>query len=388
MPRRRSFRLVALAAVLLAAAAARVFAADEAPAVRISADASGATTRVMLTSARSLSANVTAAKGRIEVVYSEPVTFSPAERHSDDGVLEGWEVRGDRTLVLKVGSGYRDFETFNLKNPSRLVVDIEGDSETKTARSRRAKTEAEPSFVVVIDPGHGGVEVGAIGPTGLQEKDVALDLARRLKSVLQQDPGVNVVLTRDADQIVPLDERTAIANHNRADLFLSFHLNSARGRKALGAETFYLSSNAADDAARTDAAIENRAYDLPGAKVEGRALDPDLQLVLWDLAQNQYLEQSSRLAESIQTELNELAGTRNRGVRQAPFTVLMGATMPAVLIEAGFISNPDEEARFKTDEHRDKVVQAVARAIRDFRSRYAATSGTGAANSSPGGGGR
>jgi N-acetylmuramoyl-L-alanine amidase len=227
-----------------------------------------------------------------------------------------------------------------------------------------------------VDPGHGGVETGAIGPSKAQEKDVALDLARRLKAHLQQDPSVGVVLTRDEGRLVPLDERTAIANHNHADLFLSIHLNSSKRKQAYGAETYFLSPEASDDDARTVAALENRAYDSAGSASRPPAgggagapieTEPGLNLVLWDLAQNEYLAESGRLAESIQSEMNALAGTRNRGVRQAPFRVLMGATMPAVLVEVGFLSNPEEDASFRKDEHKAKVVEAIARAIAQFR---------------------
>ena len=146
-----------------------------------------------------------------------------------------------------------------------------------------------------------------------------------------------------------------MANHNRADLFVSIHLNASRRRDAYGAETYFLSADATDDEARILAGLENRADGRPDG--ETPSLPPDakrrgLDLVLWDLAQNQYLAESSALAEAVQRELNVLTGTRDRGVRQAPFRVLMGATMPAILVEVGFISNPDE---------------ALARAVREFR---------------------
>jgi len=368
-------RTLAVAALLAAFSGfSPAFAEDPIP-VRVSLEPGGGTTRLILTASRAVSSTVVWSKGRLDVVYSEPVAITPEKRKVEDPVIRGWNASGDNKLTIDLGPGYREHETFTLRNPARLVVDLHGDANSAVASGGNSYDEApKPDFVVVIDPGHGGVETGAVGPTGLQEKDVALDLARRLKAVLQQDSSVGVVLTRDDDRIVPLFERTAIANNNRADLFLSLHLNSAKGRKIFGAETFYLSSGATDDAARTTAALENRAYDMPGAMVKDRALDPDLELVLWDLAQNQYLAQSSRLAESVQTELNELAGTKSRGVRQALFSVLQGATMPAILVEVGFISNPEEESRFKSDEHKDKVVQAVVRAIAQFRSGFGSAS--------------
>jgi N-acetylmuramoyl-L-alanine amidase len=207
---------------------------------------------------------------------------------------------------------------------------------------------------------------------------VTLDLARRLKSALQTDPTVAVVLTRDGDRLVPLDERTGVANHNRADLFLSIHLNSAKGRKTLGAETYFLSADATDDEARTLAALENRATgSAEPTRVAPSVSEPGIELVLWDLAQNEHLARSSRLAESVQAELNALAGTRNRGVRQAPFRVLQGAMMPAILVEVGFISNPEEEASFRSEEHKDRVVESVSRAIARFRTELVSLEGPG-----------
>ena len=176
-------------------------------------------------------------------------------------------------------------------------------------------------------------------------------------------PSLSVVLTRDEDRLLGLDERTAIANHNRADLFVSIHLNASSQSAATGAETYYLSSDATDAEARTLAARENLSPQ------GSRELPPDLadlELVLWDLAQNRYLAESGALAESIQRQLNQLTGTRNRGVRQAPFRVLMGAMMPAVLVEVGFVSNEKQEALLRSSRYRNDIVNAVAAAVDEF----------------------
>ena len=340
----------------------------DSPMVRITTDTDGPTTRLVLTSSQAVEATVRASRGKIEIVYAEPVVVRPAEGRIDDEILSGWSLQGDRTIVLRTGPAYDSHEVFHLKNPTRLVLDLEGNRPGRGATSRGRGAPAPPSFVVVIDPGHGGAETGAVGPSGLEEKNVVLDLARRLKAALQEDGSTAVVLTRDEDRLVPLDERTAIANHNRADLFLSIHMNAARGRRAVGAETFFLAPEATDDETRTLAALENRAYEAPdAASTKAPETGAGIELILWDLAQNRYLDQSGRLAESVQAEMNGLAGTRDRGVRQAPFRVLMGATMPAVLVEAGLISNPEEESRFKSDEHKDKVVLALKRAVEQFR---------------------
>jgi len=226
-------------------------------------------------------------------------------------------------------------------------------------------TTKQPGIqVIVVDPGHGGVEMGAKGPTGLLEKEVTLDMAKRLQAGLARRLGTRVILTRDSDKQVGLDDRTALANHERADLFLSVHVNASRASQARGAETYFLSYQATDDEARAAAALENNTLG-----VETPPGNPALGMVLWDLAQSQYLSESSKLAETIQENLNALLKIESRGVKQAPFKVLMGATMPAVLVEIGFITNPEEEARLKDGAYRDKIAQAIIDSVAAFKER-------------------
>jgi N-acetylmuramoyl-L-alanine amidase len=355
-------------AVLLAAGVAAGFAVRAAnPTAKVTADTTGSATRVIVTLSRPVASTITTSAGRLDVVFASPVDLTPAESLLDDPILLGWQARGDRTLSLATGSTYKGYEHFELRNPARVVLDLRGERPPLPSPAAGAPKGGREQRVIVVDPGHGGVETGAVGPAGTQEKSVVLELARRLKTALERDAGATVVLTRDEDRLVPLDERAAIANHNRAQLFLSIHLNASKRRGAVGAETYFLSTDSTDDEARTLAALENRASGVleapPAEKAEG---DRSLDLILWDLAQNQYLAESARLAESVQKELNVLAGTKDRGVRQAPFRVLMGATMPAVLVEAGFITNPDEEARFKDAAYLDTVVDAIVRAVRGY----------------------
>jgi N-acetylmuramoyl-L-alanine amidase len=348
--------------------------------VQIKVDASTASTRLVLTHSTPVAYEVRPGNGRLEIVYATPMRAEPAEMLLDDPILSRFQMRDDTRLVLVTGQGYRSYESFELRNPFRLIIDLQGNrrggdrSPVEPPPKRRDPTRK----VIVIDPGHGGIETGALGPAGLEEKDIALDLARRLRQILQNDGRLSVVLTRDEDRLVGLDERTAIANHNQADLFLSIHLNASSRPNAQGAETYFLSSDSTDDEARTLAALENRAAgvsDESVVTVEGERADIDL--VLWDMAQNQYLAESSVLAENMQIHLNELTGTRDRGVRQAPFRVLMGATMPAILVEVGFISNPDEEAQLRTLGYRNRVAQAMATAVNDFLSDLERLSGPG-----------
>lgn len=221
-------------------------------------------------------------------------------------------------------------------------------------------------LIVVLDPGHGGDEMGAEGKKGIVEKEVTLDVSKRLKAILERESGLTVLLTRDTDIAIPLDERTALANQIHAGLFLSIHVNSAARRDARGAETYFLTSKARDEEIRTLAAIENNAAGVDRAELAESS--GSLELVLWDLAQSLYLEESSDLAEAIQKELNDALGVKDRGIKQAPFRVLMGATMPAVLVEIGFLSNPTEEASLAEGIYRDRIAEALARAILAFRS--------------------
>jgi len=356
-----------LVALVSAGAMVAAPAAAGNPTAKISADTSGPATRVIVTLSKPVASSITTGAAKVEIVFASPVDLAPSESKLDDAILEGWQARGDRTLVLRTGPSYKGYESFELRNPTRIVLDLRGARPAKKEPAVAARKGGKSRPVIVLDPGHGGVEIGATGPAGTQEKDLALELARRLKSALERDAGATVVLTRDEDRMVPLDERAAIANHNRAELFLSVHLNAAKRRGAVGAETYFLSPNATDDEARTLAALENRASGVPETPQAGRAEgERDLELILWDLAQNQYLAESGRLAESVQRELNALAGTKDRGVRQAPFRVLMGATMPAILVEVGFITNPDEETRLKDPAYVEKVVGAIVRAVREY----------------------
>jgi N-acetylmuramoyl-L-alanine amidase len=242
---------------------------------------------------------------------------------------------------------------------------------------------SEPSGIrtVVIDPGHGGGDLGALGPGGLLEKDVSLALARRLRAVLTNSLGLQVFLTRERDEEMTLDERTAIANNYKADLFLSLHANGSRARSAQGSEVYFLSYQASDEESRRVAQSEGLAV-LPQAPAGAGA---DLALILWDMAQAEHLEESSLLASRIQEELAAVTGSEGRGVKQAPFRVLVGAAMPAVLVEVAFITNPAEEKLLAQDAFQARVAAAVARGVGRYDQEYASRLGVSRAASRPGG---
>ena len=214
---------------------------------------------------------------------------------------------------------------------------------------------------VVIDPGHGGLETGAKGRFGNLEKDITLAIGLKLKSLIEKEMGFEVVLTRDRDMDVTIENRSAIANNHKAGLFISIHANGSVQRKANGSETFFLSLNATDEETRRLAYLENNSTELQ-SRVDPSA-DNDLMMILWDMAQNAYIKQSSRLAEFVQGDLDAMLGTRNRGIKQAPFKILTGVACPAILVEAAFISNPDEEQKLASDEFQTKVAEAIFRGL-------------------------
>ncbi|MEX2572214.1 MAG: N-acetylmuramoyl-L-alanine amidase [Gemmatimonadota bacterium] len=222
--------------------------------------------------------------------------------------------------------------------------------------------------LVVIDAGHGGVDPGARGPSGTLEKTVVLDIARRLEALLRADPSYDVRLTRTTDTLVPLADRPRFANLWRErkgtsppSLFISLHANAHRQRSVRGVETYFLSEALTDDARRV-AAFENAAQRFE----ESAPSDDPLGFILTDLRQNHYLRESSEGAALIQRRLASFHPGPDRGVKQAGFVVLEGAFMPAVLVELGFISNPEEEALLSSAAHQDRLAGELARAVFDF----------------------
>ncbi len=235
----------------------------------------------------------------------------------------------------------------------------------------------DPFDTVVLDAGHGGDDEGAIGPKGLREKDVALDVARRLAAKLR-DHGLGVVMTRDADVFVPLEARTALANDARADLFVSVHANASPDPRVRGLETFFLSlGEATDDEARAVALRENEAFGGASAAVPKES-DP-LLAILGDMISNEYLSRSDEFAKIACARLAGGDCQDSRGVKQAPFVVLANVQMPAALVEIGFITNADDEAVLRSKTGRDGIAEALYRAIVDYGRRHDARRGTASA---------
>ena len=269
-------------------------------------------------------------------------------------------------------------KVFYLKEPFRVVADVFGkdyfERPSRPSHSTTAKKDGKKGNSIslaqqlglcvkriVVDAGHGGKDPGAIGPTGLKEKDVVLKIAKKVTSRLKKKLGCRVILTREQDRFLSLEQRTAIANAKKADLFVSIHANAAPNRKIRGVETFFLNFALDEDAMRV-AAREN-------ATVSRRI--GELKNILNDIMKNAKVDESSRLAGYIQKEVvgslrKKYTYVKNRGVKQAPFFVLIGARMPSILVEVSFISNRKEEKRLKNDSYLDRVAEGIVNGIESY----------------------
>jgi N-acetylmuramoyl-L-alanine amidase len=233
----------------------------------------------------------------------------------------------------------------------------------------RANLPSLPAGVrtVVIDPGHGGEELGAQGPRGTLEKEITLAVSRRLRTLIESRLGMRVFLTREDDRTISHDDRSAFANNHQADLFLSIHANAAVRPHVKGAEVYYLSVERADAEARKRA--EDQALTLPELGGGSRAID----LILWETAQARHLEQSAGLAAAIEGSLRARVEMSPRAVQQAPFRVLVGANMPAALVEIGYVSNPQQEQQLASADYQTRVAEALLDAIVKFRTQLERT---------------
>jgi N-acetylmuramoyl-L-alanine amidase len=278
-------------------------------------------------------------------------------------------------IVVDIKSS-KTFKIFSLKNPFRVVLDVwgvekEGVAQVPPPKDTKGK-KLQPSAIVkqlalgvrrvVIDPGHGGKDYGAPGYIkGVHEKKVVLDIAKMLKQMLQDQIKCDVVLTRNNDKYLSLEERTAIANTQNADLFISIHTNASRNRRAYGIETYILNLATDDEAIRV-AAMENAT----SAKNIS-----DLDSILQDLMNNAKVSESTRLGSYVQQSMNnrlkkKYKEIRNKGVKQAPFYVLLGADMPSILIETSFISNPRECKRLVNKYYRKHMCQGIVDGIKRY----------------------
>ena len=222
---------------------------------------------------------------------------------------------------------------------------------------------------IVIDAGHGGKDAGAIGLGGLQEKTVTLDISKRLGKLIQNNLGIKVIYTRDEDEFIPLWKRTKIANDSGGKLFISIHANSAhKNRSVRGFETYLLRPGKTDDAIEV-AQRENEVIRMEEQYHKYKELSND-KLILYTMAQSSFMKESEFLAAEIQRELDKVLTSPNRGVKQAGFHVLVGASMPNVLIESGFLSNKIEVELLGKSRYRQKIAQAIFASLVNFKNKY------------------
>jgi len=267
---------------------------------------------------------------------------------------------------LERESSYR---VFTMTDPFRVIIDIDGKAENAApAESRIPRESQEPrpaaprgKIRVMLDPGHGGKDPGAIGSTGLKEKDVVLAIGRAVRDRLRRDEAFEVRMTRDGDVFIPLEERTAMANEARADIFVSLHINASSNRKAEGISTYVL-SRASDRHSLELAARENG---VPVAKLSA------VKFIIDDLSTYGRKKESLKLARTVNDAIVRNVNGRfgriaDLGLKQAPFYVLVGARMTAVLVEASFITNRREEARLRDTEYLAAVADSVVEAIRYY----------------------
>jgi len=296
-----------------------------------------------------------------------------------DGLLRGARIgqydASTVRVVLDIET-IKGYKIFFLENPFRLIVDVSGKekpaekegaavpSDKEKEREKKLSLAQQLGLGVkriVIDPGHGGKDTGAIGKDGTYEKNLTLILAKKLAQRVKEELNLEVILTRDTDRFIPLEERTAIANTRHADLFISIHLNASLNPQTEGVETYFLNLTSDEDSIRV-AARENAT----STKRIG-----DLQKILKDLMLNTKIDESSRLAGHVQKRLVEalnekFAPVKSHGVKQAPFYVLIGAQMPAVLVEASFLSNDRERERLLQEGYQDQIVEGILKGIEAY----------------------
>jgi N-acetylmuramoyl-L-alanine amidase len=260
---------------------------------------------------------------------------------------------GSRISLDVDGRAWR--RAFAMHDPYRIVIDVAHHPPGAATRAQRAVAR------LVVDPGHGGKDTGAVGPNGLKEKEVTLDVARRVASILGAQ-GIQVVLTRDDDTFVSLEERTARANAFGADLFVSIHCNASEIKTRRGVETYVLDTSRDEIAARV-AARENATT---------QAANADLTAILGDMRLADQSRRSTRFAQLLDRAANSALGSRygdavDGGVHTAGFYVLVGADMPSVLFETSYISNVVDEQRLGSDEYRQVLADAITNAVKAYR---------------------
>lgn len=322
-------------------------------------------TRVVLETSGAVSHRLEPTAGSEARVRVSALAGNPRGVEVQDGFVDvvRFERAGADAIVRVVFAGAPgELRPSTLVDPPRLVLDF---MRPTPPTPREGRATVAPLRLMVLDAGHGGHDSGAVGPNGLMEKELVLDVTQRVARLVAGGLGVKVLLSRDGDHFVTLRDRTSFANRAQADVFVSIHANAHREVASEGVETYFLSSEATDNASRQVAAQENSVVQLEKPAASGRV---DLvKTILWDLAQSEFQEESSRLAEIVQDSMTRSLRIPSRGVKQAGFYVLGGAAMPAILIEIGFVTNPKEERKLRDPGYRDDIARAIAAGLAQYK---------------------
>ena len=338
-------------------------------------DVQGSLARLTLDVAPTTAHTVTVEGGRLMIRFEADAldVIFPAPAGPD--LVQNIRLDGNNAIAVDLGPRFASFKSSDLpgeRGGSRIVIEIVATTTEPAQPGQTAPPPQEaPSLLelsptgglrsVVVDAGHGGGEEGARGPGGAVEKNVTLGVARRLKAALEGRLGVRVILTRDGDATVGLDQRAAVANNNKADLFISLHANASVRSSASGAEVFYLSLDEYGEEAARAAAAPGETLPVFGGGTR------DIEVVPWRLAQARHTQNSAALARAIEASLRARIAMSPRALQQAPFRVLVGANMPAVLVEMGFMTNPAQEKQLSSEDYQNAVTQSLFDAIVQFR---------------------
>jgi N-acetylmuramoyl-L-alanine amidase len=347
------------------------------PRVTARYDATGTGLRVSFEIAPRVAASVAQEQGRLLVRLEADGIDAALPPPPAQGLIAGMHaVDPGTTIQIDLGPRFASYRTTSQSAedaPYRLVIELQQNAgETSAAPAAPPPAEPPPMLgsptrpairTIVIDPGHGGDETGARGASGTLEKDVSLAVARRLKAAIEGRLGIRVLLTRDDDRHVGLDERAAMANNNKADVFISLHANASPRAATKGVEIFYLSRNRFADRVRQLAESQRELLPVFGGG------NREIVLVQWDMAQAYHIDESAALAGVVEQRLRDQPEMAGVIVEQASVRVLTGANMPAVLVEMGYLSNPDQEQALVSVEFQNQVVQALLDAVVTFRER-------------------
>jgi len=344
------------------------------PRLTVRYDPLGASARLTIDVTPRANANVSQEAESLTVRFEVDALDAPAQLlppQTQQSLVQGARLVDPTTLVVQLGPRFAGFKanTEPVDTTMRLAIDLLSATSDATPTAPAAPGPATPDVppalttptsrlrTITIDPGHGGADDGVHGAK-IKEKDVVLAVSRRAKAAIEGRLGVRVLLTRDDDRNVPMDERTAIANNNKADLFLSIHANASLRPATAGASLYVAAFE--KNAEQTAAAIGGRVPTFGGGSRE-------IDLVFWDFAQTQYLAQSTTFANILEQLLHDRIPLTPQPVDRAPLRVLESANMPAVLLELGYLTNADQEKLLATDPFQNAVVQSLVEAVVRFR---------------------